>query len=201
MILYGSFTSPFVRAARIAAIELRLSFEFAPTIVRPTQPNAAYGDGVNPLRRVPALETDDGAVIVDSRVIVEYLNDLAEGRIIPAHGAARIECLNRHAVAAGATEALVSAMYERRMRPKEKQWAGWADDQIDKARAALDWIEARCGAYSKEFDLGAIGLVCLLDYAAFRFPEIDWLAARPGIAALRREMDHRASVSDTMPSE
>lgn len=60
MKLYGSLTSPFVRTVRIAAIELGLGaqVELAPTVVRPTEPNRAYGDRINPLRRVPALETE-----------------------------------------------------------------------------------------------------------------------------------------------
>ena len=85
MKLYGSLTSPFVRAVRIAAIELGLDaeIEFAPTVVRPTQPNRNYGAEVNPFRRVPALEMNDGAVIIDSKVIIDYFDIADEGRRHP----------------------------------------------------------------------------------------------------------------------
>lgn len=203
MKLYGSATSPFVRAVRIAAIELGLGGEvdLVPTVVRPTQPNRDFGASVNPLRRVPALETDDGDVFIDSRVIVEFLNKAAKGRVVPKGASARIACFNRHAVFTGATEALVSAMYEMRLRPEERRWPEWAADQVDKAQAAFDWAEPRMEDIGAEFDLGAIALVSLLGYAQFRFASVDWLANRQRLAAFSAAAEKRPSVSETAPRE
>ncbi|MFZ5617241.1 MAG: glutathione S-transferase family protein [Pseudomonadota bacterium] len=201
MKLYGSLTSPFVRAVRIAAIELGLEsqIDFAPTVVRPTQPNRDYGASVNPLRRVPALETDDGQIFIDSRVIVEFLNNAAKGDIVPKGAPARIACFNRHAVFSGATEALVSAMYEQRVRPEGKLWPEWSADQIDKAHAALDWAEQRFNDMPPGFDLGHIALVCLIGYAQLRFPEIDWFKGRPVTKAFYDAASARRSVVGTAP--
>ncbi|HBK91248.1 MAG TPA: glutathione S-transferase [Parvularcula sp.] len=203
MKLYGSLTSPFVRTVRIAAIELGLGDQvvLTPTIVRPTQPNRDYGARVNPLRRVPALETDEGEIFIDSRVIAEFLNKAAKGAVVPKGAAARIACFNRHAAIAGATEALVSAMYETRLRPEERRWPEWAADQIDKAGAVLDWVETRIVDFAANFDLAAIALVCLTDYAQFRFASIDWLAKRPGLAAFAETSGKRPSVAATAPRE
>lgn len=201
MKLYGSLTSPFVRAVRIAAIELGLDGEidFAPTVVKPTDPNRDFGAAVNPLRRVPALETGGGEIFIDSRVIAEFLNKAGKGDIVPKGAAARIACFNRHAVFSGATESLVSAMYEQRVRPEQLRWPEWRADMIDKAHAALDWAEARIGDMPKEFDLGNIALVCLIGYAQLRFPEIDWLASRPRLAKFWTKAQRRKSVSATTP--
>lgn len=203
MRLYGSLTSPFVRTVRIAAIELGLDsqMEFAPTVVRPTQPNRAYGAAVNPLRRVPALETEAGDVFIDSRVIVEFLNKAAKGSLVPKGASARIACFNRHAVVAGATEALVSAMYELRLRPEERRWPEWASDQIDKAGAALDWAEAHHADLTADFDLAAIALIALIGYAQFRFSFADWLDGRPNLAAFSAAAGLRASVAATVSAE
>jgi glutathione S-transferase len=203
MKLYGSLTSPFVRTVRIAAIELGLEsqIEFVPTVVRPTQPNRDYGAAVNPLRRVPALETDEGDIFIDSRVIVEFLNKAGKGRIVPKGASARIACFNRHAVFAGATEALVAAMYETRLRPEERRWPEWAADQTDKAQAVLDWAETRMEDIGAAFDLAAIAFVCLAGYAQFRFSSIDWLKDRPAVAAFNAEIMHRPSVAATAPTE
>ncbi|MGF1545567.1 MAG: glutathione S-transferase family protein [Parvularculaceae bacterium] len=202
MKLYGSLTSPFVRVARIAAIELGLAdrVEFVPTIVKPTDRNDGYAS-TNPLRKVPALELDDGTTVVDSRVVVERLNAEAGGAIVPAAGPERIDCLNRYAVVSGSTDALVLVMYETRVRPEALRWDAWVDDQVDKTKTAIAWCEERVGAFSADFDLGAIGLVAMLDYAAFRFPETPWLAETP---ALRRHMDDlgaRPSVAETAPRD
>lgn len=203
MKLYGSLTSPFVRTVRIAAIELGLDGQiaFIPTVVRPTQPNRDFGAAVNPLRRVPALETEDGEIFIDSRVIVEFLNKAAKGRIVPKGAPARIACFNRHAVFAGATEALVAAMYETRLRPEERRWAEWSADQIDKAHAAFDWAETRIEDISAEFDLAAIAFVSLIGYAQFRFASVDWLKDRPGVAAFADRTAARSSVAATAPRE
>jgi glutathione S-transferase len=40
-----------------------------------------YAQNRNPLRKIPALITDDGETIVDSTVICEYLDALAGGGI------------------------------------------------------------------------------------------------------------------------
>ncbi|MFL6837076.1 MAG: glutathione S-transferase N-terminal domain-containing protein, partial [Bradyrhizobium sp.] len=75
MKLTFSPASPFARKVRIAAIETGLidKIEFVPTTVAPGTPNAEYAR-INPLKKLPALITDSGDVIIDSYVIVEYLD-------------------------------------------------------------------------------------------------------------------------------
>ncbi len=80
MKLTFSPASPFARKVRIAAIELGLidKIEFVPTTVVPGTPNDEYSN-MYPLKKLPALILDNGEVIVDSYVIVEYLDELAGG--------------------------------------------------------------------------------------------------------------------------
>jgi glutathione S-transferase len=92
-------------------------------------------------------------------------------------------------------------MYESRLRPEEKRWPEWRADLLDKAHAALDWAEKRTADFDRAFDIGTIGLVCLIDYARLRFPEVDWLKGRPRIAALLEKAGQRRSVAETRPVE
>ena len=88
MKLTFSPASPFARKVRIAAIELGLidKIEFVPTAVVPGQANDEY-TRINPLKKLPALILDNGDVVIDSYVIVEYLDELAGGgKLIPASG-------------------------------------------------------------------------------------------------------------------
>src|SRR3981081_919127 len=88
MKLTFSPASPFARKVRIAAIELGLieNIEFVPTTVAPGQPNDEYSR-ITPVKKLPVLILDNGDVILDSYVIVEYLDELAGGgKIIPASG-------------------------------------------------------------------------------------------------------------------
>ncbi len=202
MRLYGSLTSPFVRKARVAALELGLDgeVEFVPTVVKPTQPNTDFGADVNPVRRVPALATEDAGVLTDSALIVEYLDARAGGgKIIPASGPARFKALNRAAVASGATDALVLAMYEGALRPETFRWTEWRVDQMDKAHAVLGWFEENIAELGEDADIGAIALGAMIGYAQFRFADIDWLAATPKLKVWWMAMSERASFKETAP--
>ena len=91
MKLTFSAASPFARKVRIAAIELGLidKIEFIPTTVVPGTPNDDYSK-IHPLKKLPVLILDNGEAIVDSYVIVEYLDELAGGgKLIPASGPMR----------------------------------------------------------------------------------------------------------------
>src|SRR6201987_6449263 len=88
MKLTFSPASPFARKVRIAAIELGLidRIEFVATNVVPGQANDDYSK-ITPLKKLPVLILDNGDVILDSYVIVEYLDELAGGnKLIPASG-------------------------------------------------------------------------------------------------------------------
>ena len=52
----------------------------------------------NPLNKIPTLVLDDGTVLYDSYVIIEYLDSLVGGRLIPKEGPARFTELRRHAL-------------------------------------------------------------------------------------------------------
>ncbi|MGY3464130.1 glutathione S-transferase [Bradyrhizobium sp. LM6.11] len=77
MKLTFSPASPFARKVRIAAIELGLidKIEFTPAAVAPGTANEDYSR-ITPLKKLPVLITNDGDVILDSYVIVEYLNEM-----------------------------------------------------------------------------------------------------------------------------
>ena len=122
MKLYYAAASPFVRKVHMSAIELGLAddIELVDTHVIPGKENADYAKRVNPLRKIPVLETDDGAIILDSSVICEYLNDLEGGnRLIPADGPKRWQVQTGHAIANGIMDAAVINRYETHMRPEE----------------------------------------------------------------------------------
>ena len=95
MKLTFSPASPFARKVRIAAIELGLidKIEFVPTTVAPGTPNDDYAK-ITPVKKLPVLILDNGEVVLDSYVIVEYLDELAGGgKLIPASGPLRWNCL------------------------------------------------------------------------------------------------------------
>lgn len=77
-VLRSSPASPFGRKVKIAAAVLGLSGEITVEMTDTTDPNDSIRKQ-NPLGKIPALVLDDGKVLYDSRVIVEYLDHLAGG--------------------------------------------------------------------------------------------------------------------------
>ena len=82
MILIGQYDSPFVRRVGIALTLYGLPFEHRPW--------STFGDAekirpYNPLTRVPTLVLDDGEVLIESHIILDYLDSLvpAERAMFP----------------------------------------------------------------------------------------------------------------------
>src|SRR5580700_8861134 len=135
MKLTFSPASPFARKVRIAAIELSLidKIEFVPTSVAPAQANDEYSK-ITPLKKLPVLITDNGDVILDSYVIVEYLDELAGGgKLIPASGPLRWKIKTDHSLLQGMLDSMLLCRYERMVRPQGLQWQGWSDDHWSRA--------------------------------------------------------------------
>src|SRR3546814_10454117 len=82
MKLHYSATSPYVRKVMAVAIEAGLAdrLDKVPAAASPVGVNDTLNRD-NPLGKVPCLVTDDGQALFDSRVICEYLDSLAGGRL------------------------------------------------------------------------------------------------------------------------
>ena len=92
MILYSSPPSPFGRKIKIALSCLGMRDDVTVKVVNTMDPEDDIR-GINPLGKIPALDTGD-TVIFDSRVILEYLDSQAGGgKILPAGGDARYAVL------------------------------------------------------------------------------------------------------------
>jgi glutathione S-transferase len=195
-------SSPYVRKVRIAAIELGLidKIQMVPTTVQPTKDNAEYQRDISPLRKIPALILDSGTALVDSYVIVEYLDELAGGgKLIPASGEAKWRVKAEHSITQGMLEAMLLCRYETFLRPEDKRWKHWVDDQWDRAWQGFAMFERRAETLSRPLDIVQIALVCVLGYADFRFPDCGWRKAYPKLAAFHETMMKRPSVKDTVP--
>jgi glutathione S-transferase len=76
MILRSSPTSPFGRKIKITLNVLGLADKVSVVPTDTLDPEDTIRQQ-NPLGKVPTLLLDDGTTLYDSRVIVEYLDDLA----------------------------------------------------------------------------------------------------------------------------
>ena len=140
------------------------------------------GDSVrqqNPLGKIPALVLEDGTVLFDSRVILEYLDHRAGGgQIIPTAASARFAALRLQALADGIMDASILLVYEGRWRPPEQHEPKWVDLQAGKVARALAALEAAPPA---------------LDCDARCRPDRARLRARLSRLPLRRHLAHGSS--------
>ena len=193
--------SPFARKVRVAAIELGLAgrIEEIRIAVAPHKPNEAFARN-NPLMKIPALETGEGAVLYDSRVICEYLDALAGGaRLFPAEGDARWDALRRQALGDGILDAGILRRYELALRPEALRWDEWLAGQQRKVELGLEAAEREAGGWGEAFDIGHLTLACTLGWLDFRFGEQDWRGSRPALAAWFARAGARPSMMQTPP--
>ena len=201
MKLTFSPASPFARKVRIAAIETGLidRIEFTPATVAPGQANEEYSK-ITPLKKLPVLILDNGDVILDSYVIVEYLDELAGGgKLIPASGPERWKVKSDHSLLQGMLDSMLLCRYEGMVRPEPLRWKAWSDDHWNRAWAGMARFESKPDVLSGPFNIAQIGLVCVLGYADFRFADCGWRKAYPKLDAFYRKMLERPSVKISVP--
>jgi len=200
MKLIASLTSPYVRKVRIALADKRIEYELVE--VSPWAPDTPV-PGWNPLGKVPVLELDDGTLLYDSRVIVEYLDSVSPvSRLIPEPARQRIAVKKWEALADGICDAAAAIVVESR-RPQRQQSAAWIERQHQKialgvAELARD-LDERPWCSGDAYTLADIATGCALGYLDFRHPDIDWRNDYPNLARHADKLAKRPSFAETTP--
>lgn len=198
MKLYYSATSPFVRKVLVVAHEAGLAdrIERLPSAAHPVNRDRTIV-AHNALGQVPTLLLDDGRMLADSRVICEYLDDLAGGGLFPRSGEARWRALVEQTLGDGLLDAALLARYESAVRPADKLWQDWLDGQIDKMRTCLAAIEKDAPGLGERVDIGTVSYGCALGYLDLRFADLAWRATHPAAADWYAGFDQRPSMQGT----
>jgi glutathione S-transferase len=186
MILIGQYDSPFVRRVGIALALYDLPFEHRPW--------STFGDAekirpYNPLARVPTLVLDDGETLIDSHIILDYLDSLVppEHRMFPAAEPARRRALKIAALATGLGDMAVSLFYEKRLHPETSAvLVARRRTQIANVLAALEADRAaRPGPYWFGARIGHadIAVAAALRFVSEAHPELAPMADVPALKA------------------
>ena len=192
--------SPYARKARVALIEKAIEFE---TIVEnPWLPDTGIAD-VNPLGKIPALVLDDGRVIHDSKVIIEYLETLnALPALIPSSPELRIAHKQIEVIADGISDAVVLIKLEG-TRPTAMQSSDWVRRQRKKIEASVSELSRLLSEQEwftpAGFALGDVTTGCALGFLDFRYPEFDWRPSAPNLERLFARLSARPSFAQTIP--
>src|SRR6185436_12644877 len=81
---------------------------------------------INPVVKAPTLVCDDGTVLMDSTLILDYAEAIARPRsLMPTDAPALARALRIVGLALAACEKSVQIVYERELRPPEKLHEPW----------------------------------------------------------------------------
>jgi glutathione S-transferase len=202
MKLIGSLTSPYVRKARVVLAEKKIDYDFV--LDSPWAEDSAVAK-FNPLGKVPVLVLDDDSTLFDSRVIVEYLDNMTpNNKLFPATSRERITIKRWEALADGICDAAATAFLEAK-RPKKLQDPKWIERQRGKIALGLEALAGDVGespwCFGNSLTLADIAVGSALGYLAFRFPDIAWHEEYPNLARLYAKLLARPSFADTVPHD
>ncbi|MGH7122169.1 MAG: glutathione S-transferase family protein [Acetobacteraceae bacterium] len=186
MILVGQYDSPFVRRVAVSMRVLGFSYEH--------DTRSVFADfdamrSVNPLGRIPSLKLDDGAVLIDSAAILDWLDQTVgpERALLPPEGMARRRALKLVALATGAIDKVGAATYERVIRPRALRWPEWIARCRMQAEGAIAALADASWPVVGRIGQPEITTACMIRYvrmvdaellAAGRYPALDSLADR-----------------------
>ncbi|NNF77272.1 MAG: glutathione S-transferase [Rhizobiales bacterium] len=198
MLLHHNPASPFVRMVRVVAHETGQMDDIQTEVaaVLPIERHEAISSA-NPLGRIPALVTDEGHGVFDSRVICAYLAHRAGNTNI--HPSTDFRVMTLFALAQGLCDTAVNLRYETALRPESLRWDQWMARQNERIFAALDDLDANWQAQLSGLHVGSIGVAVALAYLDFRYPDLGWRDGRANLSAFYDSFSQRPSMQNTKP--
>ena len=202
MILIGRYYSPFVRRVGVTLAHYGIEFEH-----RPLRAGGDEQDIIrqsSPLGRVPVLILDNGDVLSDSALILDYLDTLAPApaSLVPRTGEEdRLRFLNALSIATGAAEKSI-AVYSELGRPEERRHPPALENASRQTRDGLAWLEARVagpwmwGASMTHLD---VSTVCYWDFIRIGIPSLFATLDCPRIADIAARAGELDAFGKTVP--
>jgi glutathione S-transferase len=195
-----SYTSPYARKVRVFARELDIEGRIDEVPVNALDdPEALIA--VNPVSKVPALVTDEGVSIHDSRVILAYLANLVPPSDLYPQPAdpARWPAMTLAAHCDAILDASVALRLEQMRTPGERSiyWQSRWESQIERALDALPGRIAALPAYRPYAELLT---AVALGYLDFRHAGMGWRQGRDELEALYERWAEKPSMVSTKPA-
>jgi glutathione S-transferase len=184
MILIGQYDSPFVRRVGVALRLYDMPFEHRPW--------STFGDAdkirpYSPMTRVPVLVLDNDDVLIESHLILDYLDGQVSTPLYPREEPARHRALKIAALATNLSDKAVSLFYELNFHDTV------SDLYVDRCRTqikgALNALELSRAASPSAFWFGDkishtdIAVACTLRHFIDAYPDMVDMADYPALKA------------------
>lgn len=190
MKLIGMLDSPYVRRVAICLQLQGITYEHLPLSVFR---NMDAVREINPVIKVPTLVLDDGQVLMDSTLILQYLSLLRPDASVPAL-AGSVHALRLTGLALAACEKAVQIVYERKLRPLDKQHAPWLERVSMQLHAAWRALEQECAQLplpgeTGNIDQAGVTIAVGWSFAQLETPDIVKPADYPAVHAYTRSAE------------
>lgn len=203
MILIGRHLSPFVR--RVATTLEHYGIEYEQRPLRAGGEDQEIVRQSNPLGRVPVLILDNGDVLIDSALILDYLDTLAppDARLTPNGDAGNLfRFRNALSVATGAAEKSIS-VYSELARPEERRHAPVLAKASRQAKDGFDWLEARVAGtwmWGETMTHLDVSTVCFWEFIRIGAPDLFATLDCPRIADIVARTGEIDAFAKTAPN-
>lgn len=196
MKLYYTEKSPYARLVRAVAHVRGIALD----LVNPGHPlhDPVALHEANPLGKIPCLQLNDGTWLLDSRVILAYLDMQGQGvSLLPTSLADH----NLLALGYGLLDAAVNIVLET---TREAPSDGYITRQLGKIERALAYLEAHAAALNTHEDAAHLSVAVAYSYLSFRLPMFEALIANARYAQLHawyEKMAKLACMQTTYPND
>lgn len=177
MQLIGMLDSPYVRRVAISMRLMGIPFTHrAVSVFR----HLAEFQSINPVVKAPTLMLDDGNTLMDSTLILDYLDTLyPERSLMPKTLPQRQHCLYLLGLALTAMEKSVQLIYEQQLRPEDKRHLPWQErvaSQLTAAYSALEQAMAKLPPDINNMDQAGISIAVAWRFSRELLPQkLDWM--------------------------
>lgn len=169
MQLIGMLVSPFVRRVAISLLVLGI-----PCRHRSVSVFRGFDEfhKLNPVVKAPTFIADDGTVLMDSTLILEYLEALSRPKsLLPADPAKLVVALRIIGLSLAACEKTAQIVYERGLRPAEKHHQPWIERVTGQLQAAYAELEAQMAAEARALPVSPLGQAGISAAVAWHFTQ------------------------------
>ena len=195
MLLVGNYDSPFVRRVGVALHHYKLPFKRR---VISVFKNFDEIFETNPLGKVPALEIETDDTLIDSRIILDYLESIVDEdkRLLPRTEPRRRRVLHTEAVALGLAEKSVELrieLYRKNPTARDPKWVSRLEQQVDSALSWLNNCRPSPWFHDESLTLPDITTVVAYTYLRHKLPK---LVPSQEFAYLERQCEHCEALSE-----
>jgi len=184
MQLIGYMDSPYVRRVAVTARLLGIPYEHRELSVFRDFDTLSK---INPQVKVPTLVCDDGQILMDSSLIIDYLVSRSPGMtLMPVDERDYVRALYIVGTALVVMEKIVQLIYELKHRPESTRYPEWIDRLERQLNGALAMLEEAAGdgtswLFGDDLTQADVSTAIAWSFSQLHFPQFAEAREYPGL--------------------